>query len=155
MTELEYEVCTRFKNADLNQDRVRLIQDLTLLSKNKVIQILIDNGYKVLPREQDRELQRIETKRVFLELYNSGKSIPEIALKLGVSEGTARMLENYYVKVHNDKDLDKTRFEELYKQGMNDSEIAEELDYNKSSISRWRYVLGWPPNNYKNAKKNK
>jgi len=128
---------------------------LTLLSKNKVIQVLIDNGYKVLPREQDRELQRIETKRVFLELYNSGKSIPEIALKLGVSEGTARMLENYYVKIHDDKDLDRVKFKELYKNGMNDSEIAAELDYNKSSVSRWRYVLGWPPNNYKNAKKNK
>ncbi len=86
----EREICNFYKNADLWQDRIKLIQELTLLDKEKIIDILKMNGIEVSEYKPDRSHNRILTKEIFMEHYNNGLCDSNIAKVVGVSESTVR-----------------------------------------------------------------
>lgn len=77
-----------FKRADVNQNRIKLIQELTLLDKSRIINILKGNGCEILPSEMNKTIRKELMQEVFIEMYYDGKSDFAIALKLGVSEAT-------------------------------------------------------------------
>ena len=84
----EEEVVRIFKNAHLNQNRIKLIQELTLLSKSQIIEILKKHGCKILPSELSKTLRKELMEEVFLEMYYDGKSDFAISKKLDVSATT-------------------------------------------------------------------
>ena len=84
----EKEIVGIFKRADTNQNRIKLIQELTLLGKSRIIDILKRNGCEILPSEMNKTIRKELMQEVFIEMYYDGKSDFAIALKLGVSETT-------------------------------------------------------------------
>ena len=77
-----------FNNAHVNQNRIRLIQELTLLSKSRIVDILNKHGCEILPSDMSKTSKREMIEEIFLEMYYDGKSDFNIATRLGVSEMT-------------------------------------------------------------------
>lgn len=149
MSEVEAYICKTFRNADINQDRIELIHELTLKGKEEIIRILKENGYEISSIEETKEFRKEERKKRFLELQKQNLSVAEIAAQLKVSEGTVFRLRNYYINIHSNINGDKDKFKELYGEGKTDTEISDILGYNKSTVSRWRKDLGWKTNKKK------
>lgn len=84
----EKEICDIYKKAHANQNRIRLLQELTLLNKSTIIEILKKNGYEILPSDMSKTLKKEMVEEIFLEMYYDGKSDFNIATRLGVSEMT-------------------------------------------------------------------
>lgn len=75
-----------YKNADERQDKIKLLQELTLLTENEIKGILKKNGYKVEKLNKEK----------FLHFYNQGHSDARIARWLCVSESTIRYWRQKY-----------------------------------------------------------
>jgi len=76
----ESEICTIYRNADKNQDKIKLLQELTLLKESEIIRILKKNGYEIEKPNKEK----------LLHFYNKGLSDARIARYLNVSESTIR-----------------------------------------------------------------
>lgn len=76
----EKEICGFYRNADKSQDRIKLLQELTLLGEKEIIRIL---------KKNDCELEKPNKERL-LHFYNQGYSDARIALYMSVSESTIR-----------------------------------------------------------------
>lgn len=90
----ESEICAFYRNADKRQDRIKLLQELTLLRESEIIIILKKNGCEIEKPNKEK----------FLHFYNKGLSDARIALYLNVSESTIR---NWRVKFELPKNLKK------------------------------------------------
>lgn len=90
----ESEICTFYRNADKRQDRIKLLQELTLLRESEIIIILKKNGCEIEKPNKEK----------FLHFYKKGLSDARIALYLNVSESTIR---NWRVKFELPKNLKK------------------------------------------------
>lgn len=88
----ESEICTFYRNADKNQDKIKLLQELTLLRENEIIRILKKNGCEIEKPNKEK----------FLHFYNKNLSDARIARYLNVSESTIR---NWRVKLELPKNL--------------------------------------------------
>lgn len=90
----ENEICSFYKNADKKQDRIKLLQELTLLREEEIIRILKKRGCEIEKPNKEK----------FLHFYNKGLSDARIALYLNVSEST---IKNWRVKFELPKNLKK------------------------------------------------
>jgi hypothetical protein len=87
----EEEICGMYKKADVNLNRIKLLQELTLFSKEKIIKILQDNGCELeAPAKVNNKHKKELTKDKFLEYYKQNLSDYKISLKIGLSEGAIR-----------------------------------------------------------------
>ncbi len=78
----EKEICEFYRKAYDGQDKLSLLEELTLLDRKKIIDILKKNGIHVETNRNSAAKER------FLELYNQGLNDRQIARELGKSEGT-------------------------------------------------------------------
>ena len=104
----EEEVVRMFKNAHIKQNRIMLIQELTLLKKSRVVDILNKHGCELLPTDLTREAKKEVMEEILLEMYYNGRSDFAIAKRLGVSETTANSLRrNMGLKPNGGKKVKK------------------------------------------------
>lgn len=94
------EICTLYRNADKNINKLKLLQELTLLKRSELIKILERNGYKINNKASRKKYSREE----LLNYYNQGLNDTEISRAMGCSESTVNGwrqengLENNYLK---------------------------------------------------------
>jgi DNA-binding transcriptional MerR regulator len=93
----EEEICGMYKKADVNLNRIKLLQELTLFSKEKIVKILQNHGCELeAPVKPDNKPKKTLTKDKFMEYYKQNLSDYKISLKVGLSEGTIRYWRNKY-----------------------------------------------------------
>jgi hypothetical protein len=105
----EEEICTIYRSAHKDQDRIQLLQDLTLYSKDKLIKILIKHGYEVDKYRKNAIKKKIRTEKL-IHFHSLGMSDVEIGRYLGVVASSVKYwrdklgLETNY---HNYKNKNK------------------------------------------------
>lgn len=107
MTYSENEICTIYRNAKDSIDKIKLLEELAMLPKKEIVEILNKNGYKVKKIRNTRKKYNDED---FLELYNKGLNDAEIAREMSCSEGTVnfwrqdnKLISNYHKKINKKK----------------------------------------------------
>lgn len=80
----EEELCTIYRSADKNQDRIKLLQDLTLYSKDKLVNILNKHGYEVEFQKKNTARKNIQKEKI-IHFHSLGKTDVEIARYMNVS----------------------------------------------------------------------
>lgn len=85
----EQEICSFYRNACENLDKIQLLQELTLLSKDKILSILNKNNYehKSLPKSYSKKNCN---KEKFMYFYNKGLSDEELTRYLGIAIATVK-----------------------------------------------------------------
>lgn len=85
----EQEICSFYRNAEENQDKIKLLQELTLLSKEKILNILNKNNYEheFLPKNYSKKTCN---KEKFLYFYNKRLSDEELSKYLGIAIATVK-----------------------------------------------------------------
>lgn len=86
------EICSLYKNAKHPTNQLGVLQQLTLKSKEEILQILIDGGVYKIEKKDPVDKEKI------IELKNKGLSNANIAKEIGCSPG--------YVAVFLKKDKD-------------------------------------------------
>ena len=97
----------------------------------------------IRPYKEKSNQRRQKLKDKAIEMFKSGMSVAEVAEKLDISEQAAGRWIRLYKKknnipirrVYSQEQKDKAI--EMYKSGMGVTEIAEELEISKISLSRW------------------
>jgi len=85
------EICLMFKNADTNLNKMKLMQELTMLDKKEIIKILEKYGYKLTGyAKTNNKCKKIFTREEFTTLYKLGLSDSKMGKRTGLSESVIR-----------------------------------------------------------------
>lgn len=95
----EYEMCKIFRNADENQDRIKLLNELTCIKEKDIIEILNRNNCRLTIKEIkiNRKVAgplKSLIEEDFIRLYNEGLNDKQISERLPVSQSTIQRLRN-------------------------------------------------------------
>jgi len=145
------EICLMFRNADERQDRVKLLSELSSLSKKEVVKILNKYGITVNEKQENKAFVHKQKQERFLELYEKGWTDKKISTELQIAESTVQYWRSRIGKP-SQKEIkmnQKDKFLGLYEKGWTDVKIAGELGLCQSTASRWRIQLKLPSNTKK------
>jgi len=154
MFESDIELVRFYRSMDVNQDRIKILSELALKPRFKIIKILKQYGEEIDEKGEIKEVIKEQRIKKFLEMYKNGMTDREIAKKLGVVESCIN-------KLRSDLDLPsqmqirlskKSKFLPLYNQGLTDTQIATMLKVSAFTVGDWRRELKLT-SNYKKTKK--
>jgi len=128
------EICLMFKNADERQDRVKLLSELSSLSKKEVVKILNKYGITVESKKEKRK----QLKEKSCELYEQGNTQAKIAGILGISVGVVQYWVSNINTTYKNSKVSDDEFLTYYNQGLNDNQIAKKVGCGPTTIFRIR-----------------
>lgn len=85
----EEEICTIYRNADTNQSRIKLLQDLTLYSRDKLVKILQKHGYEV-EAPKKKTIRKNIRKEKLIHFHSLGLTDVEIGRYMEIAPSTVK-----------------------------------------------------------------